>query len=171
MEAKKKLFEVNIMENKKFVWGLNILAVALIFPFAFVFGMIVSWLIANGSQYLELTVSEVWLLFPLYILLIVVHEAIHGIFFKVFCPENPVNTPADCVNAHFVLVHIDDEISLHKNLIVISVNAVIGVMMSDKVFYTAYDFFGKIKPAEHFLCNGRTLKLLLFACAGAVFFL
>lgn len=40
MEAKKKLFEVNIMKNKKFVWGLNILAVALILPFAFVFGMI-----------------------------------------------------------------------------------------------------------------------------------
>lgn len=90
MEAKKKLFEVNIMENKKFVWGLNILAVVLIFPFAFVFGVIGSLLIANGSQYWELSVSEVWLLFPLYILLIVVHEAIHGIFFKVFCPENPV---------------------------------------------------------------------------------
>ncbi|NQK16516.1 DUF3267 domain-containing protein [Streptococcus suis] len=90
MEAKKKLYEVNIMENKKFVWGLNILAVVLIFPFAFVFGMIGSLLIANGSQYLELTVSEVWLLFPLYILLIVVHEAIHGIFFKVFCLKNPV---------------------------------------------------------------------------------
>ncbi|NQG96693.1 DUF3267 domain-containing protein [Streptococcus suis] len=90
MEAKKKLFEVNIMENKKFVWGLNILAVELILPFAFVFGMLGSWLIANGSQYSELAVSEVWLLFPLYILLIVVHEAIHGIFFKVFCPENPV---------------------------------------------------------------------------------
>ncbi|MGO0093710.1 DUF3267 domain-containing protein [Streptococcus suis] len=90
MEAKMKLYEVNIMENKKFVWGLNILAVALIFPFAFVFGMIGSWLIANGSQYSELAVSEVWLLFPLYILLIVVHEAIHGIFFKVFCPDNPV---------------------------------------------------------------------------------
>lgn len=39
MEAKMKLYEVNIMENKKFVWGLNILAVVLIFPFAFVFGM------------------------------------------------------------------------------------------------------------------------------------
>ncbi|MCI5870586.1 MAG: DUF3267 domain-containing protein, partial [Streptococcus sp.] len=90
MEVRQKIYEVNIMENKKFVWGLNILAAVLIFPFAFVFGMIGSWLIANGSQYLELTVSEVWLLFPLYILLIVVHEAIHGIFFKIFCPKNPV---------------------------------------------------------------------------------
>ncbi|HEM4483030.1 TPA: DUF3267 domain-containing protein [Streptococcus suis] len=90
MEVRQKLYEVNIMENKKFVWGLNILAVVLIFPFAFVFGMIGSLLIANGSQYSELVVSEVWLLFPFYILLIVVHEAIHGIFFKVFCPENPV---------------------------------------------------------------------------------
>ncbi|HEM5985561.1 TPA: DUF3267 domain-containing protein [Streptococcus suis] len=90
MEAKKKLFEVNIMENKKFVWGLNILAVALILPFAFVFGMIGSWLIANSSQNLELTSSELgwWLL--LYFLLIVVHEAIHGLSFKIFCPENPV---------------------------------------------------------------------------------
>lgn len=92
MEAKKKLFEVNIMENKKFVWGLNILAVVLIFPFAFVFGVIGSLLIANGSQYWELSVSEVWLLFPLYILLIVVHEAIHGIFFKVFVLKILSNT-------------------------------------------------------------------------------
>ncbi|WNO77755.1 DUF3267 domain-containing protein [Streptococcus suis] len=90
MEAKKKLFEVNIMENKKFVWGLNILAVVLIFPFAILFGMIGSWLIANGSQYLELTSSELGWGLLLYFLLIAVHEAIHGLFFKIFCPENPV---------------------------------------------------------------------------------
>ncbi|HEP1818692.1 TPA: DUF3267 domain-containing protein [Streptococcus suis] len=90
METKKKLYEVNIMENKKFVWGLNILAVALILPFAFVFGMIGSWLIANSSQKLELTSSELGWGLLLYFLLIVVHEAIHGLFFKIFCPENPV---------------------------------------------------------------------------------
>ncbi|MDW8750913.1 DUF3267 domain-containing protein [Streptococcus suis] len=90
MEVRQKLYEVNIMENKKFVWGLNILAAVLIFPFAFAFGMLGSLLIANGSQYSELAVSEVWLLFLSYILLIVVHEAIHGIFFKIFRPENPV---------------------------------------------------------------------------------
>ena len=50
MEAKKKLFEVNIMENKKFVWGLNILAVALIFPFAYIFGKIGSLLLVDGAQ-------------------------------------------------------------------------------------------------------------------------
>ncbi|MFZ2570846.1 MAG: DUF3267 domain-containing protein [Streptococcus suis] len=90
MEAKKKLFEVNIMENKKFVWGLNILAVALIFPFAYIFGKIGSLLLVDGAQNLEMDLLELWLGLLLYFLLIAVHEAIHGIFFKVFCPENPV---------------------------------------------------------------------------------
>ncbi len=53
MEAKKKLFEVNIMENKKFVWGLNILAVALIFPFAYIFGKIGSLLLVDGNKILK----------------------------------------------------------------------------------------------------------------------
>ena len=90
MEAKKKLFEVNIMENKKFVWGLNILAVVLIFPFAYIFGKIGSLLLVDGAQNLEMDLLELWLGLLLYFLLIAVHEAIHGIFFKVFCPENPV---------------------------------------------------------------------------------
>ncbi len=55
MEAKKKLFEVNIMENKKFVWGLNILAVALIFPFAYIFGKIGSLLLVDGNKILKYT--------------------------------------------------------------------------------------------------------------------
>ena len=84
MEAKKKLFEVNIMENKKFVWGLNILAVALIFPFAYIFGKIGSLLLVDGAQNLEIDLLELWLGLLLYFLLIAVHEAIHGIFFKVF---------------------------------------------------------------------------------------
>ncbi|BCP57904.1 hypothetical protein SUT007_13620 [Streptococcus parasuis] len=90
METRKKLYEVNIMENKKFVWGLNILAIVLIFPFAILFGRIGTLLIANRSQIYELTLTELWLGLLLYFLLIIVHEAIHGIFFKVFCPENPV---------------------------------------------------------------------------------
>ena len=90
MEAKKKLFEVNNMENKKFVWGLNILAVVLIFPFAYIFGKIGSLLLVDGAQNLEMDLLELWLGLLLYFLLIAVHEAIHGIFFKVFCPENPV---------------------------------------------------------------------------------
>jgi fatty acid desaturase len=87
MEAKKKLFEVNIMENKKFVWGLNILAVVLIFPFAYIFGKIGSLLLVDGAQNLEMDLLELWLGLLLYFLLIAVHEAIHGIFFKVFCPK------------------------------------------------------------------------------------
>ena len=84
MEAKKKLFEVNIMENKKFIWGLNILAVALIFPFAYIFGKIGSLLLVDGAQNLEMDLLQLWLGLLLYFLLIALHEAIHGIFFKVF---------------------------------------------------------------------------------------
>ncbi|HEL2401704.1 DUF3267 domain-containing protein [Streptococcus iners] len=90
MEAKKKLYEVNIMENKKFVWGLNILSTVLIFPFAHLFGKLAFSLLANVEQNLPLTLPELWIGMVLFPLLIVVHEAIHGIFFKVFCPENPV---------------------------------------------------------------------------------
>ncbi|HEL1593068.1 DUF3267 domain-containing protein [Streptococcus suis] len=90
METRKKLYEVNIMENKKFVWGLNILAIVLIFPFAILFGKIGLLWITNSLQNLELTPSELGWGLLLYFLLIAVHEAIHGLFFKIFCPENPV---------------------------------------------------------------------------------
>ncbi|HEL2000707.1 TPA: DUF3267 domain-containing protein [Streptococcus suis] len=90
MEAKKKLFEVNIMENKKFVWGLNILAIVLVFPFALLFGKLAFSLLANVDQNLPLTLPELWIATVLFPILIVVHEAIHGLFFKIFCPDNPV---------------------------------------------------------------------------------
>ncbi|MGU7950652.1 DUF3267 domain-containing protein [Streptococcus suis] len=90
MEAKKKLFEVNIMENKKFVWGLNILAIVLVFPFALLFGKLAFSLLANVDQNLPLTLPELWIATVLFPILIIVHEAIHGLFFKIFCPENPV---------------------------------------------------------------------------------
>ncbi|HEM3589338.1 DUF3267 domain-containing protein [Streptococcus suis] len=90
MEAKKKLFEVNIMENKKFVRGLNILAIVLVFPFALLFGKLAFSLLANVDQNLPLTLPELWIATVLFPILIVVHEAIHGLFFKIFCSENPV---------------------------------------------------------------------------------
>ncbi|HEL2057521.1 TPA: DUF3267 domain-containing protein [Streptococcus suis] len=90
MEAKKKLFEVNIMENRQLMWGLNILALVLIIPFAILFERIGSLLIVNSSAKVDLNLFELWLGLLLYFLLIIVHEAIHGIFFKIFCPENPV---------------------------------------------------------------------------------
>lgn len=90
MEIKKKLFEVNIMEDKKLVWRLNILVVVLLVPFALLFGKIAFSFIANIEQKLELTLSELWIGMVTFLLLIVVHEVIHGLFFKLFCPENPV---------------------------------------------------------------------------------
>lgn len=58
METRKKLYEVNIMENKKFVWGLNILAIVLVFPFALLFGKLAFSLLANVDQNLPLTLPE-----------------------------------------------------------------------------------------------------------------
>ncbi|MDG3131791.1 hypothetical protein MKL26_01965 [Streptococcus suis] len=61
MEIRKKLFEVNIMEDKKLVWGLNILVVVLLVPFALSFGKIAFSFIANIEQNLEFTLSKLWI--------------------------------------------------------------------------------------------------------------
>lgn len=87
MEAKKKLYELNIMENKKAVWGVNIGAILLFVPFVVLFG-----LVAVTMLDIEATEGQFHFMGVLlgYLLLIGIHEGIHGLFFKIFCPENPV---------------------------------------------------------------------------------
>ncbi|HFI0063958.1 TPA: DUF3267 domain-containing protein [Streptococcus suis] len=86
----KKLYEVNIMENKKMVWGLNFLALLLVVPIGFLFAMITSQWIGEAGVTVEFSVYEFFFLLGACIFSIIIHELIHGIFFKVFCPENPV---------------------------------------------------------------------------------
>ncbi|HFI0273459.1 TPA: DUF3267 domain-containing protein [Streptococcus suis] len=90
MEVRQKLYEVNIMENKKLVWGLNFLALLLVVPIGFLFAMIGVLLSRSTVAAGEFTLLSMAYLFVFYFALIIIHELIHGIFFKVFCPENPV---------------------------------------------------------------------------------
>ncbi|HFI0143679.1 TPA: DUF3267 domain-containing protein [Streptococcus suis] len=86
MEAKKKLFEVDVRSDKKLAARLYLTTVLLAFPFFWLFGFIASKVefqnVTNELQFIEA-------LF-VFILLIILHEWIHGLFFKIFCPENPV---------------------------------------------------------------------------------
>ncbi|HFI0632816.1 TPA: DUF3267 domain-containing protein [Streptococcus suis] len=86
MEAKKKLFEVDVRSDKKLAARLYLTTVLLVFPFFWLFGFIASKVefqnFTNELQFIEA-------LF-VFILLIILHEWIHGLFFKIFCPENPV---------------------------------------------------------------------------------
>ncbi|HFI0695392.1 TPA: DUF3267 domain-containing protein [Streptococcus suis] len=86
MEAKKKLFEVDVRSDKKLAARLYVTTVLLVFPFFWLFGFIASKAefqnVTNELQFIEA-------LF-VFILLIILHEWIHGLFFKIFCPENPV---------------------------------------------------------------------------------
>lgn len=82
-----KIYEVNIMENKKLVWGLNFLAVVLVVPIGFLFAMIGVLLGRSSVTTGEFTLLSMAYLFVIYFALIIIHEFIHGVFFKVFCPE------------------------------------------------------------------------------------
>ncbi|MCK3904059.1 DUF3267 domain-containing protein [Streptococcus suis] len=86
MEAKKKLYEVDVRSDKKLAARLYVTTVLLVFPFFWLFGFIASKVefqnVTNELQFIEA-------LF-VFILLIILHEWIHGLFFKIFCPENPV---------------------------------------------------------------------------------
>ncbi|HFI2447783.1 TPA: DUF3267 domain-containing protein [Streptococcus suis] len=86
MEAKKKLFEVDVRSDKKLAVRLYVTTVLLVFPFFWLFGFIASKVelqnVTNEMQFIEA-------LFVL-LMLTIIHEWIHGLFFKIFCPKNPV---------------------------------------------------------------------------------
>ena len=85
-----KIYEINIMENKKIVWGLNITSFILLIPFFPLFTYLADLVTENLRNPAERGFDFLFYLFPLFILLLCIHEAIHGLFFKLFCPENPV---------------------------------------------------------------------------------
>ena len=85
-----KIYEINIMGNKKIVWGLNITSFILLIPFFPLFTYLADLVTENLRTSAQTEFESIAYLFPLFILLICIHEAIHGLFFKLFCPENPV---------------------------------------------------------------------------------
>lgn len=86
MENKKKLYEVDVRSDKKLAVRLYATTVLLVFPFFWLFGFIASKVelqnVTNEMQFIEA-------LFVL-LMLTIIHERIHGLFFKIFCPKNPV---------------------------------------------------------------------------------
>ncbi|RRD32589.1 DUF3267 domain-containing protein [Streptococcus minor] len=86
----KKIYEINILENKKLIWRLNLGAFILLILFVPLFTFMTNLVLAG--QLTSATIELQWILyFPLfYILLLFIHEGIHGFFFKRFSPENPV---------------------------------------------------------------------------------
>ncbi|NQN68026.1 DUF3267 domain-containing protein [Streptococcus suis] len=86
MENKKKLYEVDVRSDKKLAVRLYATTVLLVFPFFWLFGFIASKVelqnVTNEMQFIEA-------LFAL-LMLTIIHEWIHGLFFKIFCPKNPV---------------------------------------------------------------------------------
>lgn len=82
----------NLMENKKVIFWLNVVSIPLIFLFIFLFTTLLYVFYGNEdfgiSMNFDLMGFVLFLVF--FFLLIVVHELIHGAFFKLFHPEGKV---------------------------------------------------------------------------------
>ena len=84
----KLLQEINLMDDKKLIVWLNIATLPLLALFGLLFTMIPLWFgqsSEEGSVIVELFVVAIG-----YLLAIVVHELIHGLFFKLFNPDGNV---------------------------------------------------------------------------------
>lgn len=83
-----KYKELKLIDNKKLVVWLNIASFILIFPFGFLFSFIASSIGQTLGGQVTLISLFLWLV--AYFLLIFVHELVHGLFFKIFCPQGKV---------------------------------------------------------------------------------
>lgn len=81
---RKLIEEINLLENKKLVINLNIVAIVIVLVLT-VLGIVFS----GGFEIVNGFVGVVWLCSG-YLLSLVIHEAVHGIFFKTFHPEGKV---------------------------------------------------------------------------------
>lgn len=83
--------ELNLMENKKILFWLNVATIPLLVIFGFFFST-VAIIFKETSGKLQKDVSLLSLLFLLigFLVLILVHEGIHGLFFKLFNPNGKV---------------------------------------------------------------------------------
>ena len=89
-ETKVKLIQsIDIMNDKKKIIWLNIASVALVMLFYFLFTLLAG-LLPSGKTVAEYPVTRLLVGSALLIVLIVIHELIHGVFFKLFSAEGKV---------------------------------------------------------------------------------
>ena len=82
------LKEINLLENKKLIWGLNIAGIILFFVFFFIFSKLD--FLYSASLYQTFDFWTLMLGFVLFFGLIIIHELIHAVFFKTFQPTKKV---------------------------------------------------------------------------------
>lgn len=78
------LKKINLLENKKLIWGLNIAGIILFFIFFFIFSKLA--FLYSASFYQTFDFWTLMLGFVLFFGLIIIHELIHAVFFKTFQP-------------------------------------------------------------------------------------
>jgi len=76
--------EVNLVDNKKLLMRLNILSIPILIVFLWVFSEIAKLKIVSRQE------MSFFIVLLLFFILILVHELIHGFFFKVFNPKGNV---------------------------------------------------------------------------------
>lgn len=90
------LKEYNLMENKKVIFWLNVVAIPLFFLFTALFTFIISiYFKINDFGYTFSSDNQnsffpFILFFFIFFIIIIIHELIHGLFFKLFNPESKV---------------------------------------------------------------------------------
>ena len=82
--------EVDILHNKKMIIWLNVLSLVLVVGFWILFAQLASFSHPDLSLFSKLEIAEMFILSIGFFILIIVHELIHGLFFKLFTPEGKV---------------------------------------------------------------------------------
>ncbi len=84
------LQEINVRDNKWLIVGLNVAAFLAVFPFIFFFLWIYSLITGSPEIRFSFNLWDPFLLLFLLALILILHESIHGIFFKLFQPDKTV---------------------------------------------------------------------------------
>lgn len=123
------LKEIDILHNKMTIILLNILVLPLFFLFLMFFVHF-----ASSSKGLVLGVSDFFYSLLLSVLLLVIHEGIHGIFFKQFCPQNPVKFG---MNWKSLMAYATSPGSLYsrKQMVIISLSPFVVITLMLSIFF------------------------------------
>lgn len=90
----KKIKELNLIDNKKLLTKLNIWGTVLMVFFFIIFvgiAVIVRPAMGEWSNTAQFGLMQMFLIFVIYFILIIIHELIHGLFFKLFQPRKKVS--------------------------------------------------------------------------------
>lgn len=87
----KLIRRIDIMNDKKTIWWLNIVSIPLLIVFICLFwGLASITKVSEPIRVVESGITGLILIVLSFFLLIVIHELIHGLFFKLFSPEGNV---------------------------------------------------------------------------------